>query len=155
MKTFFLILFFSILFSVTTFAQKAEYLDEFVDVYCDDYLGRMDRILFQAQNNPSATIYVFLYDGKENIYNPRKRKRESLLPNRGSIKAKIDSMKKYAEYRKVSLENFKFIEAGFREKSAVEVWFVPKDVEPPKPMPTLDKMKYRKGKAKGFCVSCC
>ncbi|HQU84444.1 MAG TPA: hypothetical protein PKY59_15005, partial [Pyrinomonadaceae bacterium] len=74
----------------------------------------------------------------------------------GSAKAKIESMKKYiSNVKKLSLENFSFIEAGFRENSTIVFWNVPKGAEPPKPTPTLKKMKYRKGKAKGFCLYCC
>ena len=155
MKIFFSILFFCILFSATTFAQTAEILDEFSNLACDEYLGRMDWILFETRKDSSANIYVFVYEGKETKYNFRTDKIDFVFPTRGSAKAKIASMKTYAAYRKVSVEKFKFIEAGFREKSTVEIWFVPKGAEPPTPTPTLEKMKYRKGKAKGFCVSCC
>lgn len=155
MKNFFSALFFCVLFFTATFAQKAEKIDEFPTLACDDYLSRMDGVLFQAQRNPSATIYVFIYEGKENTYDPYRKTTKFILPTRGSAKARIASIKVYAKYRKVSVENFKFIEAGFREESSAEFRLVPKDAEPPKPSPILEKMKYRKGKAKGYRTDCC
>lgn len=155
MKVVFSALLFCILFCVSVSAQEAEKLDEFSNTPCEDYLARMDAVLVHAQGDPSATVYVFIYEGKENIYNERKKKMEIMFPARGSAKAKIASMKKYLEYRKFPVERFKFIEAGFRENSTVELWLVPNAVEPPEPSPTLETMKYRKGKAIGFCVSCC
>jgi hypothetical protein len=53
------------------------------------------------------------------------------------------------------VERFNFIEAGFREKLTVEIWLAPNGATLPKPTPTLTKMKYRKGKAVGFCIDCC
>lgn len=155
MKKFYLIFTIYLLFCIPAFAQKAEKLDEFSNLSCDEYLMRMDNALVRAHENPSATVYVYIYDGKENIYNPRKMKMEMVLPARGSAKAKIASMKKYLLTKKILIKNIKFVEAGFREDSTVEFWLVPNGAEPPKPAPTLEKMKYRKGKPTGFCTDCC
>ncbi len=50
-------------------------------------------------------------------------------------------------------EKIVFIEAGFREKLTIEFWLVPLGAEPPKPNPTLKKMKYQKGKPLDLCSS--
>ncbi|CAN5844012.1 hypothetical protein BH20ACI4_BH20ACI4_18680 [soil metagenome] len=155
MKILFSALLFCLLFCVSAFAQEAEKIDEFSNIPCDDYLARVDAAIYQAHNNPTSIVYVFIYEGKEYIYNWRKKKTEYVLPANGSAKAKIASMKEYFSTKKVLVKNIKFIEAGFRENSTVEFWLVPNGVEPPKPVPTLETMKYRKGKAKGFCIDCC
>lgn len=151
MKKLFLASLFCFLVPVLCFTQEARQIDEFSDVFCEDYLARMDNLLVNAQENLDSTVYIFVYEGKEKSY-----KGKLLNPTRGSAKAKIDSMKKYiSNVKNFSLENFSFVEAGFRENSTVEFWIVSKGVEPPKIKPTLDKIKYRKGKPKGFCIYCC
>jgi hypothetical protein len=133
-------------------------IDEFGSVNCEDYLARMDTIIIQALNNPTARVFVFVYEGKIQRY---KYKRdgsyttESVLPQYGLAKAKIRSMKKYVQLKHFSTERFVFVKAGFREDFTVEIWLSPADVEQPKPTPTLTKMKYRKGKPAGFCIGCC
>lgn len=156
MKKIFSALFFCFVFSVCVFSQRAEMIDAFSNNVCDEYLMRVDRMLIEATQNPNSTIYVFVYEGKENDQLHRKDTRKLFSPAIGSARTKIESMSKYIRnVRKASIENIKFVEAGFRENAAVEFWVVPNGVEPPKPTPTLKKMKYRKGKARGFCLYCC
>ena len=157
MKKHFLSFLLLLLFAVCVSAQTDEVrqIDEFGRIYCDDYLARMDNAIITAKENPSSTVYILIYEGKEMRYNNRTKKDELMLPIFGSAKAKIDSIKKYLARRKFPLEQFSFIEAGFREESAVEIWLVPKGAVPPKSTPELKEMKYRKGKAVGFCTWCC
>jgi len=150
-----LFLLLSFAFSVSAQEKEARKIDEFGKLGCDDYLARMDNAINEASNNPTSTVYILIYEGKEMKYNSRKRKDELVNPVSGSAKAKIDSIKKYVSLRKFPIKNFAFIESGFREESAIEIWIVPKGVLPPKPTPTLTNLKYRKGKAQGFCTDCC
>jgi hypothetical protein len=155
MKAIFSALIFCFLFSVSAFAQQAQIFDSFEDVPCDDYLGRMDNAINEARNNPSATIYVLIYEGRKWTYNRRKKKDELAFPPYGSAEAKIRSIKKYLSIRKLPINRFSFVKAGFRYYAAVEIWTVPNGAMPPKPAPTLTKIKYRKGKPYGFCTDCC
>lgn len=158
MKQKFLLTIIFCLFSAAVFAQTDEgrKIDEFADIPCDGYLARMDAVLVTAQNNPSSTVYVLIYEGKELKYNSRKKKKELVLPTFGSAEAKIRSIKKYFfSFRKFKGKNFTFVKGGFRESSGVEIWLVPAGGIPPKATPTIKKMKYRKGKATGFCTDCC
>ncbi len=155
MKTIFLASFFCILFCVSAYSQEAKKIDEFENINCEDYLSRMDSAINEAHNNPSSTIYVLIYEGKELKYNSRKNKTELVFPNFGSAKAKIRSIKKYLLLRNFPAERFMFVKAGFRKNSTVEIWLVSAGAMPPKSAPTLMKMKYRKGKATGFCTWCC
>jgi hypothetical protein len=138
---------------VSAFSQEAVKMQEIADPTCEYYLSRIDDAIAASENNPSAAIYVFVYEGKELKYSNRKNKMEKVLPTFGSAKAKINSMKK--RISKFLLQRFTFVEAGFRETLTVEFWLVPVGATVPKPTPTLAKMKYRKGKATGFCLGCC
>ena len=155
MKLIFSALIFCFLLAVSAFSQAAQKIDEFGGVPCDEYLGRMDAAVVQARDNPSATVYVLIYEGKESNYNSRKKKMEFGLTAYGSAEAKIRSIKNFLSKRKFPVERFSFVKAGFRESSMVEIWLVPSGDAPPKSTPTLAKMKYRKGKAVGFCTDCC
>ena len=144
-------------FSVFAQAEEARMIDEFGVIPCDEYLARVDAMAIEKANNQNAQIYVFIYEGKEKIpdYNNGNVTYKTYLPRYGLAKAKIESMKKYLEFRKFTPQNYVFANGGFREEFRVEIWLVPPGAEAPKPTPTLEKMKYRKGKAKGFCTSCC
>lgn len=142
-------------FSVSAQDNEARKVDEFGTVSCDDYLARMDSAIQESTNNPSATVYILIYEGKEVTYNARTKKEEPVLPILGSTKAKIASIKEYLALRKISAEKFSFIDAGFRENPGVEIWLVPKGAVPPKPTPTIEKMKFRKGNPRRFCTYCC
>src|SRR5687768_6522587 len=150
---FLLALFF--VFNVSAQDKESRKIDEFENIPCDEYLMRVDAAMVEAHNNPFSTIYVLIYEGKELKYNSRKNKTESVFPNFGSAKAKIRSIEKYLSIRKFPAERFEFVKAGFRENLTVEIWLVPVGATSPKPTPTLTKMKYRKGKATGFCIDCC
>ncbi len=155
MKFIFTTLLFCLLFSVSVFAQEAVKIDEFGLIGCDDQLARMDNMIIQAQNNPNSKVYVLIYEGKEMNYNSRKKKSELAFPAFGSAKARINSIKEYLKQRKYSDNKFSFVEAGFREEYAVEIWLVPDGAKPPEPTFTIKKMKFRKGKARSFCTECC
>ena len=161
MKQKFLLAIILCLFALPVFGQTeaARKIDEFWNVPCDEYLARADAMINEQVNNPGALIYVFIYEGKEKrpFYKNGKFVDYSkfVLPQYGLAKARIESMKNYLKLRKIPLENYSFANGGFREEFWVEIWLAPPGAEVPKPMPTLKKMKYRKGKSKGFCLGCC
>jgi len=157
MKTIFLAFLLCLTFWLPVFSQKTEEIDEFGSlVNCEEYLARMDSVIQNAQKNPSVTIYVLVYEGKQANYDYKSNKTKFSLPPVGLAKAKIASMKKYISgFRNFSLERFVFVNAGLREEFGVEFWSVPQGSTPPKPAPELKKIRYRKGKAYGFCLGCC
>ena len=147
----------SIIVSAQT--QEAQKIDEFGNINCEGYLARMDNTFLSALNDSSSKIYVFVYEG--NLTKPKYDSNgkaigsESALPQMGLAKARISSMKQYLKMKKMPQEKFVFVEAGFLDNVKVELWNVPDGATPPKPTPTLKKMKYRKGKPVGFCLGCC
>ncbi|HVE56409.1 MAG TPA: hypothetical protein VNB22_06235 [Pyrinomonadaceae bacterium] len=137
--------------------KEARRFDEYGTIPCDEYLARADNMIIAQKSNPDSKIYVFVYEGKEkrSVYNKGEMTYKSVLPPRGLAKAKIDSMKKYVALKISPIESYVFANGGLREDFWVEIWVVPNGAEPPKPTPTLKKIKYRKGKARGFCLDCC
>lgn len=157
-QKFLLIIVFSLL-AATAFSQtgEARKIFEFGNVNCEEYLAAVDVMIGQT-NNLNSKIYVFVYEGKERrpVYkNGEFVNYKSVLPQFGLVKARIKSMKKRLTYRKSPLENYVFVNGGFRKDFGVEIWLIPNGVEPPKPTLTLEKMKYRRGKPSGFCLDCC
>ena len=146
----FLILIFA---GVSAFSQEAKLVDEFGILQCEDYLARMDGVSGQLSNDSTGKIYVLVYEGKTKSFEYGRDGKStiiSLLPQYGLADAKIRSMK-----RRASADNVVFVKAGFREDFGIEIWLVPAGATPPKPNPTLTKIKYRKGKPEGFCTGCC
>lgn len=141
----------------SVFAQEAQKMDEVGDINCEDYLARINNFNLSLRNDPTSKVYILIYEGKERRYNSQKGKTEPVLPAYGSAKARIRSIKQYFKTYKQEnlLERIVFVEAGFREEFTFEFWQVPAGATPPNPTPTLTKIKYRKGKPKVFCVSCC
>lgn len=143
--------------SVVGQENAARKIDVFINATCEEYLARADAMYSVQTNNPNSKIYVFVYEGKQNkpVYKNGNTTSKSVLPPIGLATAVIQSMKARIQIRKFPLENYVFVNGGFREDFTVETWLVPPGAEPPKPTPTLKKMKYRKGKSKGFCLGCC
>jgi hypothetical protein len=153
MRTILLIIIF--LLPANAYSQEAFKLDEFGNLPCDDYLGRMDSIFAESERNPTAKLYILLYEGKVPTYNERTKRTELKRPIVGLAEARIRSIKRYADYRGFPKERLAFMKAGFRDESAFEAWIVPPGVTPPTPSKTVPKMRYRPGKAVGYCIDCC
>jgi len=147
------------LVSATGYSQASNpmKIDEFDSINCEEYLARMDAAMIQAKSNPTSQVFVYIYEGNVNrskfqmdgTYSVK-----SVPPEYGLANARIRSMKKFLAIRKISLDQFRFVNAGFHKDFTVEMWLVPKGGTEPKSTPTLTKMKYRKGKPLGFCLSC-
>jgi hypothetical protein len=143
------------LLSLSGRAQEPVLVDEFPVLGCDHYLMRLDNILSEARNNPAAQVHVLIYEGREVAYNSRTKKSELMLPTFGSADAKFRSIKKRLAYRELPPDRFRFVKAGFREDFILQAWLVPPGAKSPVQSPTLSKIRYRKGKPRGFCIECC
>ena len=151
----FTLLFLILLRTSPAFAQEVVKFDEFVKIPCDDYLSRMDALFQEASNSPAATVYILLYEGKVIDYSPRTKRWELMRPKVGLAEARIRSIKNRIDYRGFDKTRFVFLKAGFREEATLESWIVPGSASPPTPTNTVPKMRYRPGRAVGFCVECC
>ncbi len=143
------------LFAASAYSQEAIEFTEFGNIPCDDYLARMDAIFSESQRNPAARVYILLYEGKVPTYNERTKRAELKRPIVGLAEARIRSIKRYADHRGFDKKRLAFVKAGFRNESALEAWIVPPGATPPIPSETVRKMRYRPGKAFGYCIECC
>ena len=139
----------------TSYSQKIEMIDYFSRISCDEYLARMQLAMLSADKNPNGKIYFLMYEGPTLVWAGKFPKTKMANPVVGSFQAKVRSMKRLILLNKRAVSDFVFVNAGFRNEPTVEVWLVPKGAEPPKSTPTVEKMKLRNGKAKGFCTDCC
>jgi len=146
---------------VSAQTDKARNIDEFGRLPCGDFLARMDNIFIESQNSPDSKIYVVYYGGryrKKNIWNKKTKelnvKLEYPHPEDGLNYAKsiplylTSELKALTRTYKLSKDKFILVNGGFRENIEVEIWFVPKDAESPKPIPTITEkdIKFRKDK---------
>jgi hypothetical protein len=140
--------------SVSAQIEEAQKIDKFGNTNCDDYGARIDLLLTEINNFSDAKGYVFVYEGKleQFIYdkNAKFKKTRYVSPEIGMAKEIIGYLKKHLLFRNFPSNKIVFIEAGYREKYAVEFWLVPDKAIPPKPTPTLKKIKQRKPKLKQF-----
>lgn len=137
--------------------KEARKIDEFENTNCDDYRGRTDFLLTALRNSSDAQGYIFVYEGdlKQFIYdrNGKHKGMKYVSPEMGAAQGLTDYLKNHIRFRKFPAEKITFVQGGFREKFTVELWIVPNKANPPKPTPTLKKIKRRKQKRKpsGFC----
>lgn len=149
MKQTILSLFFTFIFCVSGFSQEARKIDEFGSVSCDEYLNRMDNFQIELSNEPTAKGYILIYEG--NLTRYKKGKTYLVLPHFNEAESYKRTIIRRMAFRGFGKEKIVFVKAGFREKLTVEFWLVPLGAEPPKPTPSLKKMKYQKGKPLDFC----
>jgi hypothetical protein len=147
----------SLVFSVSAQNKEVQKIEEFGATNCCDYRARMDNLFIEIDKSYDAKGYVFVYEGniEQRVYdkNGKYKETKDVPSEKGSAEELIDYFKNHLLLRRFSPEKIVFINAGFREKYTVELWLVPNGVNPPKPTPTLEKIKQRKPKHKpfGFC----
>ncbi len=126
-------------FNISAQEKEAELSDEFGWIPCEDFRTRIDNFMVDLINRPDARGYVITYDGKY----------RGKLPVFGETKLRTQTMIQHFKFRKFPMNRVMFISGGYREDHTNRLYIVPKGAEPPKPEPTLDDMKYRKGKLVG------
>ena len=136
-------------------AQSAKQIDVFGRLTCDDYLARMQYTFNTAKENPTSLLVIIVYDGKVIEKYGRNGVARMVYPTRDSIEAKIRSIKTLMSLWKVQADRITIMNGGYREEPGVEIWSVAPGASAPLPTPTVDKMRFRKGKSSGFCTSCC
>ena len=153
---------FGFVFFILSFAnilaqtKEARKIDELVDYFCDDMLARLDVFASQTLNEPNAKGFLIIYEGKYSVsvYNKYGNgKRQLVLPKFGEANVRGQIMRRHLiNFRNLSKEKFLFVSGGFREHHTVELWVVPNGANSPKPTPTLENMKYRKGEPIDICA---
>ena len=144
-----LILVVSLVSSILAQTKEARKIDEFGSIPCEELRARLDSFLSELQNNPQTKGFVIVYEGKYfypdfNKYPPEKIK--TYLPAFGEAQLRTQAFINHFKWRNFPSDRYLFISGGYREKHTVEFWIVPNGAKPLRPSPTLDKMKFRKGK---------
>ena len=131
-------------------AQTAEALkfDEFERTTCDEYWNRTSFLYTELDKNPKMKAYIFVYQGKfaKPIYDRKRnlKRTDYVSPPSNEDSELIGYFKRDVAFKNIPINKVEFIKGGFREKFTIEFWLVPSGAKPPKPTPTLSKLKQRK-----------
>ncbi len=124
---------------------------------CEDVLARLGNLAIERDSEPNLIAFIIVYEGKYFDYSSFDAKnrivRKYELPIFGQSIARTQSMQLRLKRWNYPMSKFYFIDGGFRENFTVEFWLVPEVATPPKPKPTVEEMKYRKGKTGDFCIN--
>lgn len=151
------LLLFSAVFDTSAQVKEAKLLQKFGNTNCDDYGAKLDTLLAELHYSPDSKGYVLVYEGNVLLAISDKNIKsvtfKYVSPEVSAAKELISFFKKHLQFRNFPRERINFVEAGFREKFVVELWVVPSGLAPPKPAPTLQRIKHRRHKPKpyGFC----
>ncbi|MEO8072280.1 MAG: hypothetical protein ABI686_03445 [Acidobacteriota bacterium] len=151
-----LIILLSLVISVSARIDEAVMFDQLDSTTtCEDMNVRLDYWAIERNKNPESKGYAIVYEGKyfRDVSNDNeKRKLKAFLPTFGESAFRTNLMMKYMfKVRKNSKQNFIFIDGGFRKNFSVELYISPNSAPPPKPSPTLENIKYRKGNPQFKC----
>ncbi len=135
-------------------AKEARNVERFGTFACEDMKARLDNFEIQLYEESQSNGLVIVYEGKHSKYNYDRKGNSTLkfvLPRFGESAFLTQEMQNYLKFRKIPIGKFLFIDGGFRKNFEVEFWIVPNGAKLPKPTPTLETMKYRKGTLRGIC----
>lgn len=148
MRILFLIFILSFLLCIPVFSQEAVKIDEFTNTTCDDYWSRTSFLYTDLNRNLEAKAYIFVYQGKltKLVYDKKGnlKRTDYVSPPKNEANELIGYFERDAAFKDIPTDKVTFVEGGFREKFTVEFWIVPVGTNPPKPTPTLEKVKQRK-----------
>ena len=133
-------------------ARKTEELNSLYN--CEDLQLRLDAFVVHLQNEPKARGYLFVYEGKYSQYVYDRKgnsKVKTYLPTFAEANLRTQVIFNHFKFRGFPIDRILLISGGYREEHSIEFWIVPNGAKPPKPSPTLDEIKYRKGKPLVFC----
>ena len=137
---------FSTVISISAQTIEARLFDQFGSLECENIRTILDSFLVELQNNPQSMGYVIVYDGMHYSYDSRKWQN----PVFGEATRLTQQMLQHFKFRRFPPDKYLFINGGFRENYEVELWIAPKYAKPPMPKPTVENIKYRKGKLVGI-----
>ncbi|PYS83074.1 MAG: hypothetical protein DMF67_10485 [Acidobacteria bacterium] len=104
--------------------------DEFPSIAFDDDKARLDQMAIELQNSPGSQGYIIAYGGR--------RSRAGEADRMG--KRAVDYL---TTTRGISRSRLVFVNGGYRETNAFELWLVPQGAEPPRPTPSLSPDQLR------------
>ncbi len=108
---------------------EAQKIDEFGPLANCDLGARLDYLLMELMKSEGATGYVIIYQGTD------------VLPANYESNPRERFFRNQIMFRKFDASRIVFINGGFREELATELWIVPKGADVPKPTATIPKPK--------------
>jgi len=132
----------------TTMKEEATMTDIFGTFSCEDIKTRLENFHVILTEEPKLRGVIILYEGKQAKYIYNREGKSAIRyipPSFGESAFLTQEMQEILIFKKLPIENFLFIDGGFRENFEVEFWIVPNGAKMPKPTPTLETIKYRKG----------
>lgn len=127
--------------------KEARLVNEFGRYSCEDIKARLQNFQLMLNEEPKSRGVVFVYEGKyPNVTDYRNGAAvRYILPSFGESAFRTREMQDAVAFFKFPMENWLFVNGGFRETFTVEFWLVPDGAAFPKPTPTLETIKYSKG----------
>ena len=125
---------------------------------CGDAEARLDLWFAELIGNlPDAKGIAIYYEGDylQVRYNRGGEKigERLVAPVFGEAHYRVRWLQKYTNFRGFPKEQIDFVFGGYRRTFAVELWLVPKGSAYPKLEPSVDQLKFRRGKFTHFsCV---
>ena len=107
-------------------------------------LARIDHLMQRVNKSPNSFGYVIVYCGKTCRYS--------------EVEAHFIGIREGIQHRGYDTNKVVFISGGFREKTTIEFWLVPKKACPPIPKPTfnIQEVKFLRTRTKlSFRYWCC
>jgi len=103
--------------------------DEYGDITVGDEKARLNNLVTELQNDPTAQGYLICYGGR--------RGRE------GAARRRCERAKNHLGFRGIDAPRVVAVDGGFREELTVELWVVPPGAVPPPSSPTVDPTEVR------------
>lgn len=126
-------------------------IDEFGNVPCEDWVGRLDLFLAELHNHPASKGVIVLYEGKYWNY----AKEALVWPIFGEVHIRARMIRDHFSHRGYyDHKRVVFITGGIRDEHYIGLWLVPSGATFPKPKPTRETIRYRKGKATTIYPTC-
>src|SRR5688500_11168198 len=108
-------------------------IDEFGRATDCDLSARVDNLISQLHNNADSLGYIITYNSTQ------------VLPSEYDSNRMAARIRRAMELRRYDLSRVTFIDGGFREELAVELFIVPPDGAAPEPSDQVDKPATPKG----------
>ncbi len=137
--------------------RETEKVDKFGRIPCGEFMQRVDSLGSHIKNFSDSQIYVIYYGGRYRrnyIFDKHRIIQKIVLeyPHRDDGRNYAKSIPLYLKtLRNIQEDKIVLKDGGFREKTEVEIWVIPKNGKLPLPTPTIDEqyIKFRKDKPYG------
>jgi len=142
-----------ILQSTNAQSNGTKLVDEFSTTVCGNMKVRLDVYASDIHKDSDSRGLVIVYKGRfvYEFWRKGKAQQKTSLPIFGQTTDVSHWMIRYLENRGLDSKKVMFIDGGIQENFKVALWIIPRGGDLPKPAPTRDKIRYRKGAIPRIC----